>query len=347
MRHIKNELIQWAIHKIKTEYPEDVSLLIGHKHWNIAPDGDDVAFNFFIPSTQDGYKLSQTFIIEGIGYDLFPMSWERVEGLSNINESLTTCLADGVILYAKTAEDKARFMALQERLKANLDDEPFAYKKGLEKINTAMEIYKTMVFEDNLCQVRKASGFIADYLSQALVTLNGTYFQRGPENQMVKLSELAKLPDLYISVYETLITEKSITGIKELCYQMIDQTRSFFMDKKPEKEKVHHTYNNADLAAWYEEGIYTFRRIYYYVAQGDVFNTFAWGYNFQREFDSIEVDFNLEPMDLMGTFDSENLAIFSERAKEIESYIRGVIEERGAKINEYENLEAFLASNRS
>lgn len=117
MKSISKELIDWAIHEIQAKYPEDVCLLIGHTHWNIAPDGDDVAFNFLIPETERGYKLAETFIIDEIGYDLFPMSWERVGGLAKINEHLTTCLADGIVLYARSEADRNRFVDMQNKLK--------------------------------------------------------------------------------------------------------------------------------------------------------------------------------------------------------------------------------------
>lgn len=347
MTKISKELIEWAIHKIENEYKEDVSLLIGHSHWNIKPDGDDVAFNFFIPATKAGYKLAQTFIIDGIGYDLFPMSWERVEGLASINESLTTCLADGVILYAKSDADRERFIHLQKKLQDNLADPSFTYKKGLEKINTAMELYKTMLFENSLGSGRKASGFIADYLSQAVATVNGVYFKRGPENQISHLAEMYQVPEHFSTLFESLIAAKSLETIKTLCYQMIETTRAFFEGIMPEKKQSPQEYNYEDLACWYEEGVYTFRRIYYYAAQKDVFNAFAWGYHFQREFDAIEEEFGLEPMDLMGVFDPENLDAFAARAKAIDASIRGEIEKRGVTLREYDSLDAFLAAQRS
>lgn len=346
MTSINKELIKWAIHKIETEYAEDVSLLIGHSHWNIAPDGNEVAFNYFIPATQVGYNLAQTFIIDEIGYDLFPMSWERVAGLASINESLTTCLADGVILYAKSEADKERFIELQKQLQDNLSDPMFAYKKGLEKINTAMELYKTMLFENELGSVRKASGFIADYLSQAVATVNGTYFKRGPENQTARLIEMKHIPENFVSLFEALIAAQSLETIKTLCYQMIEVTRTFFEGRMPLKEQMPKEYNYDDLASWYEEGVYTFRRIYYYSQEKDVFNAFAWGYHFQREFDAIEEEFGLEPMDLMGVFDPNNLGDFHARAKMIDASIRNEIEKRGIILREYDSLEAFFEAQR-
>ena len=67
---------------------------------------------YFIPRNDKAYKLGRTFIVEGIGYDLFPMRWERVEGLSTLNESLTPLLGNAEIAYSGSDEDKNRFEKL-------------------------------------------------------------------------------------------------------------------------------------------------------------------------------------------------------------------------------------------
>jgi hypothetical protein len=345
MKYISKELVDWAVNKIQKEYINDVSLLIGHNHWNIAPDGNEVAFNFFIPETERGYTLSKTFIIDEIGYDLFPMSWERVEGLANLNEGLTTCLADGVILYARSEEDRQRFIHLQEKLKENLKNHEFTYKKGLEKINISMELYKNMVFEESLTQIRKASGYIAGYLSQAVAAINGTYFERGPENQITVLGKMKHIPEQFLSLYQGIVEAKNMQEIKDLCYKMIGVTRLFFSERAPKAELKLKEYNFEDLAAWYEEGVYTFRRIYYYCDKKDAFNSFAWGYNFQQEFDSIRRDFGLDAMDIMSVFDSENLDAFRKRTEEIQQYIASEIRRNGVTIREYSNIEEFLKVN--
>lgn len=345
MKYMSKELIDWAINKIQRDYPEDVSLLIGHKHWKIEPDGSEVAFNFFIPETERGYTLAKTFIINEIGYDLFPMSWERIEGLANINEGLTTCLADGVILYARSEGDRQRFIDLQNKLQENLINPSFTYKKGLEKISIAMDLYKNMVFEELLGQVRKASGYIAGYLAQAVATLNGTYFERGPENQIEVLGRMQHIPEQFLVLYQRIVEAKTIQEIKEICYEMIRVTRVFFMDRALHMELKNRGYNFEDLAAWYEEGVYTFRRIYYYCDQKDAFNSFAWGYSLQQELDSIQSDFGLKAMDLMGVYDSVNLDFFRKRAEEIEQYIVSEIRSNDVTIREFSSLNEFLKVN--
>ena len=250
MKDISKELNAWAIDKIKKEFPEDVALLIGHEHWKIAPDGDEIAFNFFIPSTDRGYNLSQTFIIDDIGYDLFPMSWERVEEIANLNESLTTCLAEGVILYARNEEEKERFFKLQKKLQNNLNNKELTYRKGLEKINIAMELFQNMLFEKSLSRIRKASGYVAAYLAEAIAAVNGTYFKRGPENQIANLSKLSQVPDGFIDLYKNIVTAKTIEESKDICYGMLAVTRDFFSVRKPDKETKVKDDNVQDLAEW-------------------------------------------------------------------------------------------------
>ena len=345
MKNINKELIDWAINKIQKEYPEDVSLLIGHNNWKIKADGDEVALNFFIPATEQGYSLAKTFIIDEIGYDLFPMSWARVEGLANINEGITTCLADGVILYARSEEEKQRFIDLQNKLQENLKNSSFIYKKGLEKINIAMDLYKNMVFEESLGQVRKASGYITEYLSQAIATLNGTYFERGPENQIEVLDNMKYIPEQFTFFYQGIVKAETIDVLKKIAQQLISVTRTYFMERAPHSEIENRKFNFEDLAAWYEEGKYTFRRIYYYCDQKDVFNSFAWGFHFQQEFDSIQAEFGLKPMDIMSVYNPKKLEPFRIRTEEIEQYIASEIRNHGVKLREYSSLEEFLKVN--
>lgn len=345
MAYIKNELNIWAIDKIKKEYKEDIALLIGHEHWTIERDDDAFAFNFFIPRTEKGYNLAQTFIIDGIGYDLFPMSWERVEGLANVNESLTTCLADGNVLYSGSEEEKERFIALQHQLAKNLQDVNFSYHKALEKIDIAMDLYKNMLFETSLCNVRKAGGFIANYLSEALATFNSTFFPRGVEDHIDYIKEFEKVPEGFTELYQQIIEAETLEETKNISFQMLNLVRDFFLHHKPKQEEKAKVYNYDDLASWYEEGSYTFRRIYHYCDEEDVFNAYAWAYFFQNEVDFLHREFGMKKMDLMSVFDALHLSSLRKRAKEVEDYIISVIEGNGSTIRNYDSLESFLKEN--
>lgn len=103
-----------------------------------------------------------------MSYDLFAMSWERVEGLAQCNESLTALLADGEILYARTKEEAKRFLKLQETLKNNLQNQNFVFNKALEKVGAAKTLFEKLILEDSLSYVCKKTGGILNYLTEAL-----------------------------------------------------------------------------------------------------------------------------------------------------------------------------------
>lgn len=71
----KNEkLLNWAIDKILKEDKEDVCLLIGTGQFKLEQDKDGPSFDYFIPANEKAHNLAKTFIVEGIGYDLYPRS---------------------------------------------------------------------------------------------------------------------------------------------------------------------------------------------------------------------------------------------------------------------------------
>ncbi len=95
-----------------------------------------------------------------------------------------------MILYSRNEQYKKRFVEFQEKLLANLKDKDFMFRKALGKLDTAMEIYRTMIFEDSLYKVKMGAGFIARYLSIAVACINGTYFKQRLDLEIVELSQM-------------------------------------------------------------------------------------------------------------------------------------------------------------
>lgn len=79
MKNDTQRLTDWVIRTIKTEYPDDVALLVAVEGASINGDGHGEPFDYFVPATERGNELAQTFIIGGVGNDLYPRSWERME----------------------------------------------------------------------------------------------------------------------------------------------------------------------------------------------------------------------------------------------------------------------------
>jgi hypothetical protein len=342
MKNIDKELIEWVIKKIETEYKGEISLLLGRKGVGKVPeDGDHMAFDFFIPACDHGCALATTFIIDDMGYDLFPMSWKRVEGLAALNERIAHNLAESEILYARNDTDRERFELLRKTLFNNLKNKDFIYTKSLEKINSAMDIYKTMLFEKSLGNVRKAAGGILQYLSYAIAIINGTYISGdyGYWGGMEQIKKLPKVPANYLKNYEEILKAKDIKTLFKVVHNLIEETREFFKELTPERNVK--GYNFGSLEGW-EEARYTFRRIAYACKNNKSVECFNLGCYLQIELDILTEEAGLEKMDLLCCYDVDDLSAFEKRAKEIEEYIMQEIETHKVVLRKYDNLEEFL-----
>lgn len=127
----RNEkIINWIIKRAEEDYADDVDMVLAYGSFinGTAHEKSDVDC-YFIPRTERGYGFGTDFILEGVGYDIFPMSWERVANIADMNEVLLPCVGGVRILYARTEEEEKRFAGLQERLASHLRDASYTGKK--------------------------------------------------------------------------------------------------------------------------------------------------------------------------------------------------------------------------
>lgn len=345
MNETTNRLTEWAIHKIKTEYPEDVALLVAVTGHSVDGDGHGECFDYFVPATERGNELSQTFIINGIGHDLYPRSWERTERTAQLEDRPTICLGNAKILYSRSEEDEVRFESIRERLFDNLRNKEFAYKKALGELNVAMDLYRTMMFEDSLYKVRMAVGYVSHYLAVAVGYINGSYFKNLGDGKLPELAKMEKRPGNFIEYYRAVIHARTTNEMKSLAHLLISTTREFLMEQKPQKTEPNREVDYSGLADWYQELSLTFRRLRYYCGSNNSDAAFIDASFLQSELNIVQEEFELQEMDLLGCFDARRLEDISKQSIKQEQAIVDAIEAHGIKLNKYATLEDFLAKN--
>ena len=352
MENTLHPLTQWAINKIKTEYPDDVALLVaveGSSGSSINGDWHGEAFDYYIPITERGNELAKTFIIDGIGIDIYPRSWERTEHTANLDNQSPQCLGSAKILYARTKEDEERFMALKQKLFDNLNDPNFVYKKALENLNTAMDLYRTMLFENRLYRVRGLAGYVQLYLTVSVACLNNTYrkgYHGGYHGDIIReVSGWKELPAHFIEYYQAILTANTIQEMRNLAYLLIAGAREFITKYKPKENHAEKVKDYQWLADWYQELRDWLRMLYYFCDIKNIDGAFYEACQMQSELDIVSEEFELGEMDLLGYFQAENLEILRSRAEELEKQIIYTIESNGVKIRQYNTLDEFLADN--
>jgi hypothetical protein len=340
----ESKLDNWVINKIKTEYKDDVALLIGHNSYRLEEDKAKASFSFFFPATEKAMGLSKTFIIEGAGYDLFPMSWERIERMVGLDEDNASCVGDATILYYRTEADKKRFQKIQSRLKEHLADPRFMLNKALEKLDIAMGLYQGMMFEDAVYKLRKAAGHIVLYLSNAVAYSHGKYFSTTHESHAADLKAMKSIPKDFIRLYGAVVKAGSAEELKKLCYEMIYNTRQLLNAKKGSVKSTPNPGFNV-LADWYQELSYAWREVYHWCDIDEPAKAFVRSSFLQSELDVAAEEFGLGEMDLMGTFNANDLKSYRIRAEAVEKQILAAIKKRGETVESYDSVDDFLKKN--
>jgi hypothetical protein len=346
MKETGSRLTDWAVNKIKTDFKEDVCLLLAHDTLHLPGDQVNAAFSYYIPATNRSNGLARTFIIDGIGYDLFPMSWERIENTADLKEYNTTCLADGKILYARNEDDRRRFTSLQEKLQANLKNPHYMRERASKWLGTVVEIYHEMLFEERLYKIHEYAGYICDLLSIAVAFVNQKYFKHGQTNQIAELQNMEKLPEGFTELYKNIIKAPQAEEQKKICHEMIARTRAFLdennhIDHHADRGKA----DFSELAMWYQELSYTWRRVYYWCDQNDFVNAYIWACMLQNEVERTGNEFGITDIDILGSFDTGNLPLFRKRAALVEAVFVKAIKENGVTLDSYRSIDDFLAGN--
>lgn len=340
-----NKLTAWVIEKIKTEYPDDVALLVAVEGASINGDGHGEPFDYFVPATERGNQLAQTFIIGDLGNDLYPRSWERTEATANLEDLTTPCLGNARILYARSKQDEERFEALRQKLYANLADPAFTYKKALENLEMAMDLYRTMLFEERLYRVRALAGFVYHYLTVSVACLNKTYRKEWHNGAIGEISSWEKLPANFVEYYKAILQAGTAAELKSLSHLLIASARQFIAGFKPQAVKPEKRPDWHWLAEWYQELRTWWNRLYYFCGVEDSDAAFREACQLQSELDIVGEEFGLGELDLLGVFSPAGLEALAQRAAQLEKTIVAAAEGAGIQIRRYATLEAFLAAN--
>lgn len=353
-------LTKWVINKIEKEYKDDVALLIGIKGHSTAGDGHGECFDFFVPATDRGNELTETFIIDGVGHDLYPRSWERLENSVKLDD-MALLLDQATILWARSEEDVKRFEDCRNRMIQNLHNDAFVYGKALEYMDKALEIYRSMIFEDKLYRVRSEADCIHDCLSKAVAFLNHTYtespiysenqaYNGDAESRLYFCPEMKIVPDGFFANGRKLLEVQKVDEVKETVFALLKTTRAFILERKPAAGGGAAVglagggqIDYQGLAEWYQEMSLTWRRLRYFCANNIVEKAYIDACYLQEEFLYIAQDYKIDELNLLDSFDKDNLSLLADRSNQLEKIIQGILTDHQIKINSYNSIEDFLS----
>ncbi len=347
---INDKVVGWIVDKVKTEYADDISLVILYGSYinGTAHSKSDVDC-YYIPKTERGYDLEIKFIIDGVGYDLFPISWERVARIADLQECLLPLVGDVQVIYCRDSQDLERFKELQSKLHSNLSNDEYVKDMARKRCEDASRMCEQIKMSNSLPEVRKIAGHIIMTLADAVAIYNHDYFHFGLKKQYEDLeSNFPDVPQNIVTGYKKVVTslnqndviDRTVDLLKNVCDYMqitVESQEDLISNKVAAAEDI----NASWLAGLYEEISSTFNKIYVCCENSNYILAFLSAVCLQRELDDAK-EAGSPSYDLLSYFDYRELGKLAQRTRVIEADFIELITNNGGNIKSYDNYDQFV-----
>lgn len=347
-KKINDRLVKWILNKVKTEYVNDVSLvLIYGSYINGTANSKSDVDCYYIPKSEKGYNLAVDFIIDGVGYDIFPMSWERVEKIANLTENLSPLVGDVNIIFCNSTSDVKRFQTMQARLKSNLLNDSYVKKIAIKRCKEAGKLCTMLKQNHSASETRKMAGIIIMTLADSVAVYNHYYYHFGLKKQFEDLqNNIPNVPHNIIDGYRNVIEAIDINDVKKYTIKLFEDVCKYldltFASQKVPKNKnlIANKLDVSLLASLYEEISSTFNKIYICCKTGNYILAFLSAVCLQRDLDDAKKS-GCPAYELLSNFNYKELYKFSETTRKIESDLVQLITDNGGHIKKYNSFEQF------
>ncbi|ACT02751.1 hypothetical protein [Paenibacillus sp. JDR-2] len=239
------------VEHIKTHYSEDISIVgyYGSYLQGRATERSDLDF-FFIPATDKGRQAECQFIIEGISFDFWPIGWDRAERMAASEEWNTTIIADCQLLYVRSEDDLARFVALRDRISGmgSESNACFMVNKAESVIKECLVgLANLRIFADSkdLSYSRIQAQEITGNIFKSLGFLNQIYYKRSWGHYREQVRDLKVKPEQLDQYLDTIMFSHSPDEILLACEEMTADTirvtsekRNSLEEKRSYKERM-------------------------------------------------------------------------------------------------------------
>ncbi|WP_054955737.1 nucleotidyltransferase domain-containing protein [Paenibacillus dakarensis] len=245
------------VQHIKNHYPQDVAIVgyYGSYLQGRATERSDLDF-FFIPATERGRQVECQFIIDGIGFDFWPIGWDRAERMARSEEWNTTIIADCELLYVRSENDLARFMELRETI-SNMGDE----SKTSAMISQAESVLKDCLISiakmrltensGDLSYLRIQAQAISGNIFKALGFLNQIYYKRSWGHYREQVRNLPMKPEQLDQYLDIIMFSTVPDELMSACENLTADTLRLISERHNKQEGIR-SYKER-MKGYYEE----------------------------------------------------------------------------------------------
>ncbi len=333
----QSDLLAIIVEKIIADFREDISLFICYGSFVTGEYGcmSDIDF-FFVPKTERGIELDYQFIINNIGYDLWPVSWERLNSIASLEDQPASMFIDGITLFASSEDDEERLEDLKSKILHNLKDEVVIRKMSRKYLDKAKTIYFDMKNHTRDTLFIDAMQ-IVETLLVAISLMNGTYLRKGLKKIDIELKRFSLVPNMFLEKYRELIHAVDQIETLPVVKEMIAETDHMW------KLKFENNKNHAEMVGFYEEFKSTYNKLLSACDEENYESAYYAGFMIDRETQSLLTHFAAPGMfpSIIDTVLIQNFESIKSICREHERKLVNLLEEKGVKIANYKNTCEF------
>jgi len=299
-----SKYVDAVLEMVKTKYHDQIDIVTVYGSYardEMHPHSDiDM---FFIPRTNEGFSATFEVIIDDVGYDFFPISWNRLEGIAHYKEPLVSLLLEGTVLFHHDEEAFAKYKHLQQVAKD--------YQEFEGSIRLLQEEIKALYFD--------YPSSLPEILSKCILMVaykNKTYLKKGTLYFEEELASMQK-PHLFVENIKFLISEPSLKQTKKFIQDTFD-----FVEEK-NTSQIHAEGFYEELKSIYQKGHET----------TDLYKQFFIRGIIERETKSLFQD----------RYQFPKTPRFEDFLDQHEREMRKVLQSLDCHILEYDNVDEFIA----
>lgn len=344
----KNELlINMVIERARRDFLDDIAIigLTGSFSTGDFHEKSDLDL-IIINNTEKGWGISDCFILDDVGYDIYCTSWDtRIYEQSILERPDVASLTDLKVLYYAKPEDLEKLNDFRQKALDALA-EPIGeacLNRAKKWIDLAKQAYCDTMLGDNIGSVRYASAGVLYHLVNALVSMNNTYIKRGIKRYLEEICSYRYVPDDLESLYMSIIKAHTIEDIRIASFNMLNSvTRlhskmydNFIVKPAP-------TFDN--LRGTYEELWCNYRnKILNSVKTNDASYAFLSAFGAQGYLDEMAAQKGTRKFDLMQYFDASDLPVMKEKFLEMMDEYVDEYDKVGREVERFKTFEQLYA----
>ena len=340
---INASLADWIKRKVETEYPQDIGLVCVYGSWlngtmNARSDVDC----YFVPETERSLEFAQTFLLEGVGYDIYPANWQRLEDIAALHSPMQPLLGDIQILYGTEAA-MARLEKLRETMWANLADTAYRQRIAWERCELAANSLAEVAEVAENARLWETAGFVIAVLADAVAVSRGEYFHFGVKRQFEDLVE--GFPGWVADGYRAVVEADSGAHAVAAAHSFLEAVCAAVgapcaAPVAAGKTPVSGPVDAGILADIYQEICSTFIKIYISSQAGNAPLAFRSAASLQGELREMRA-FGCPEMYLLEDYHFTRLEDLAKTTARVEEKLVSFIRENGGTIRAYDSFAAF------